>query len=88
MREDEGDQTTSRASNTAKAKSQLALSWRNITVDLGGKTVLQPFSGHVPAGACLAVMGPSGSGKTTLLNALSRRGPLSGGEVQYGGRPW
>jgi ABC-type multidrug transport system ATPase subunit len=50
--------------------------------------VLHPCAGAVRAGTCLAVMGPSGAGKTTLINALSRRGPLTEGEVTYDGARW
>ena len=51
---------------------------------LGGKDVLSKVSGEAAAGQVLAVMGASGGGKTTLLNALSRRGPVTGGTVTYG----
>ena len=76
------------AAATGSGNAALPISWSNMSVYLGGKTVLQPCSGEVVAGACLAIMGPSGSGKTTMLNALSRRGPMSGGEVLYGSKPW
>jgi len=62
----------------------LSVSWRNVHVAFKGTQALRKESGDVVAGKLVAVMGPSGGGKTTLLNALSRRGPISSGEVRYG----
>ena len=71
-----------------KKPSGLPITWTNLSVSIADKTILHSCSGSVRAGSCLAIMGPSGAGKTTLLNALSRRGPLTAGEVRYGGTPW
>ena len=71
-----------------KKPSGLPITWTNLSVSIADKTILHSCSGGVRAGSCLAIMGPSGAGKTTLLNALSRRGPLTAGEVRYGGTPW
>lgn len=62
--------------------------WRDVHVRIGETHALKGVSGSVRAGKLLALMGPSGAGKTTLLNAIARRGPLSGGQVRYGGMRW
>ncbi len=51
------------------AKSAL-LSVRNLTVALGGHTILRDLSFDLFTGDMLAIIGPNGSGKTILLKAL------------------
>ncbi len=53
------------------------LAARNISVELGGRTVLNAISFVVNPGEVLGVVGPNGSGKTTLLRVLA-------GELQPG----
>lgn len=63
-----------------------ALTWRNLTVDIGEKHILKGISGYVRPGDFIALCGASGAGKTTLLTALSQTnfaGEL-GGEVMFG----
>jgi zinc transport system ATP-binding protein len=55
-----------------------AVSFENVTVTLGGVTILEEVNAHVPFGASTAVVGPNGAGKTTLLLALL-------GEIPYRG---
>uniref|UniRef100_A0A7S0J5Y4 ABC transporter domain-containing protein n=1 Tax=Calcidiscus leptoporus TaxID=127549 RepID=A0A7S0J5Y4_9EUKA len=75
--------------DTAKIHIEgLSVSWRNLNVVFNGTQALHNESGDVAAGTLVAVMGPSGGGKTTLLNALSRRGPICGGQVRYGKGLW
>ena len=66
-------------------RSSLGLAWRDLSVTVNNVSALRPCDGALAGGSFTAVMGASGSGKTTLLNALSRRGPLTSGEVRYGG---
>ncbi|PEN14917.1 ABC transporter [Longibacter salinarum] len=47
------------------------LSVRDVTVERGGKTILDHVSFDVRAGEWLGVIGPNGSGKTTLLRVVS-----------------
>ncbi|KAL9596515.1 MAG: hypothetical protein Q9219_005736 [cf. Caloplaca sp. 3 TL-2023] len=65
-----------------------ALTWNNLTVDIGDKQILKGISSYVRPGDFMAICGASGAGKTTLLTALSQTnfpGTL-GGEVMFGGR--
>jgi putative ABC transport system ATP-binding protein len=55
-----------------------------VTLERGGKTVLQDVSASLPKGAsCIA--GPSGSGKSTLLRLLNRLADPASGTVRYEG---
>jgi iron complex transport system ATP-binding protein len=51
----------------------------NLTVRLGGKTVLDGVDLTAEAGRLTAIVGPNGSGKTTAMRAIS-------GEIAYEGR--
>lgn len=55
-----------------------AVKFENVTVTLGGNTILEGVSASVPKGSCTAIVGPNGAGKTTMLLALL-------GEVHYTG---
>lgn len=50
----------------------------NLTVRLGGKTVLEGLSAQVPRGVISALIGLNGSGKTTFLRALLKEVPYTG----------
>lgn len=51
---------------------------RNLTVEIGGKTILQDLSLSFPAGRFVALLGPNGAGKTTALKALAGLIPATG----------
>ncbi len=66
----------------------MSLRLSEVTLHLGGRTLLPPLTAEVAAGEVLAVMGPSGSGKSTLLAWLAGLpiAPLeAGGSVWLGG---
>jgi ABC-type transport system involved in cytochrome bd biosynthesis fused ATPase/permease subunit len=66
----------------------LALTWKDLTVDIGDMQILKGISGYVRPGDFIALCGASGAGKTTLLTALSQTnfaGKL-GGEIMFGGK--
>lgn len=48
------------------------VAFENVSLNLGGKQILQNVSFHVPAGKTLGIMGATGSGKTTVANMLLR----------------
>jgi putative ABC transport system ATP-binding protein len=59
---------------------------RNVSLDRGGRRVLDAVNADVPAGAA-AIVGPSGSGKSTLLRLLNRLADPDQGTITYRGRP-
>ena len=63
------------------------LEYRDLSVQIGERTLLDGLSLHVPPGDFVALIGPNGAGKTTLLKtALALRAP-SKGSVLLGGKP-
>ncbi|MGQ9663185.1 MAG: metal ABC transporter ATP-binding protein [Kiritimatiellia bacterium] len=55
-----------------------AVTFENVTVSLGGNTILENVSARIPRGSCTAIVGPNGAGKTTMLLALLGEVPFSG----------
>ncbi|HKL20706.1 MAG TPA: ABC transporter transmembrane domain-containing protein, partial [Tichowtungia sp.] len=43
-----------------------SIEWRNVSLDIGGMTLLHDISLNVPVGRTLGITGPTGSGKTLL----------------------
>ena len=58
---------------------------RGVTVELGGRAVVDAVDVAVADGEWLALIGPNGAGKTTLLRAIARLLPFSGEIVLDGG---
>jgi len=59
---------------------------REVSVWLGGRTVVDRVSASVAEGEWLALIGPNGAGKTTLLRAVARLVPFAG-EIVLRGTP-
>lgn len=59
----------------------------NVTVRLGGLTVLDSIDLHVGSGEHVAIVGPSGSGKSTLVGLLLGWSPVASGAVSVDGAP-
>ena len=51
-------------------KSVVKVSISKVSVELGGKQILNNVSMEIPSGSFTAIVGPNGSGKTTLLRAI------------------
>ena len=68
--------------------SAMTLEVRDVSVELGGNTVLDRVSLEVPAGTTAVITGPSGAGKTTLLRTLAGLQQPSLGNVAYAGVKW
>ncbi len=58
-----------------------------ISVERGGRRILQAASLEIAHGNFTAIIGPNGSGKSTLLKALAGLWPVSAGEVMFCGKP-
>jgi branched-chain amino acid transport system ATP-binding protein len=59
---------------------------RDITLDLGGRAILNGISLEVEAGEVLGIIGPNGAGKTSLFEVLSGRLQPKTGKVSFKGR--
>jgi zinc transport system ATP-binding protein len=60
----------------------LALRVKNLTVELGGRKIIENISFDLKRGETIVVLGPNGAGKTTLLKALLKIIPFEG-EVEW-----
>ncbi|MBR0752337.1 ABC transporter ATP-binding protein [Bradyrhizobium jicamae] len=58
----------------------------DITLDLGGRSILHGISLSVEPGEVLGIIGPNGAGKTSLFEVLSGRMPPKSGTVHYEGK--
>jgi iron complex transport system ATP-binding protein len=63
-----------------------AMRLRGVTVELGGRPVVDRVDADVADGEWVALIGPNGAGKTTLLRALARLVPFAG-EIELDRRP-
>lgn len=59
-----------------------ALDVHHLTVELGGRRVLEDLSLSVDEGETVAIIGPNGAGKSVLLKAILRLLPKHSGEVR------
>ena len=59
----------------------------DLSVILGGRTVLDGVSFDVASGETFGLIGPNGAGKTTLINCLSGYCRPTGGELRFEGVP-
>jgi ABC-2 type transport system ATP-binding protein len=64
-----------------------AITITNLTVQRGGRTVLNRLGCTVPAGRITGLLGPSGAGKTTLIRAVVGVQIIRSGSVTVLGRP-
>lgn len=62
-----------------------ALACQGLTVELGGRPILQRVSLEVAPGEILGVFGPSGAGKSTLFGALAGEVRVAAGRVSLAG---
>ena len=56
----------------------------NVSVKVGGRTLVERFTGTVIRGDVLGFVGPNGSGKSTLLKALFGEHEVAAGELKIG----
>ncbi len=66
---------------TSQNSSQLLASLSDISLSIGGRTILQDISLQLHAGSILSVIGPNGAGKSTLLRILLGLQQADSGEI-------
>lgn len=66
-------------------RGDITLQARGITVERGGRNILEGVSVDVRAGEVVVLVGPNGAGKSTLLAALSGDQPVVAGRVDVDG---
>lgn len=64
-----------------------ALEWQQVTVEIGGRAILDEVSLSVHHGEVLALVGPNGAGKSTLLAVACSDMELTSGQVMMNGKP-
>jgi zinc/manganese transport system ATP-binding protein len=64
-----------------------ALAFSDVTLELGGRTVLSRVSFSIEEGEFIGLLGPNGAGKTTLLRALLGLVPPMIGAIRVLSRP-
>ncbi|MFP4498232.1 MAG: ATP-binding cassette domain-containing protein, partial [Vulcanimicrobiota bacterium] len=62
------------------------ISIRNLTVELGGRKILDSINLDIPAGDTLVIMGLSGMGKSTLIRSIIRLLEPDSGEIYIDGK--
>lgn len=70
-------------------RPMLEVAFRDLTLSIGKKKLLQCVTGKLSPGRVTAIMGPSGAGKTTFLNAVLGKtlGYKKDGLVLINGKP-
>ena len=64
-----------------------AISFRDVTLRLGNRLVLQRISLDIAGGEFVGVLGPNGAGKTTLMRAVLGLLPAAEGRISVLGEP-
>jgi branched-chain amino acid transport system ATP-binding protein len=70
-----------------RAASAPVLELRGLTKRFGGLAAVNDVSFAVREGGISGLIGPNGAGKTTIFNLVTGVYKVSGGEVQFRGRP-
>ena len=65
----------------------MTLNVSNLSIDRGGRRIVDSVSFEVKAGEVMAIAGPNGSGKSTLLGAISGELKAAEGDIQIASRP-
>lgn len=68
----------------ARNSGRLVMEVENLSIDLGGKTLIKNFSTTLMRGDKVGIIGPNGCGKTTLLNLLLGHLAPTSGSVRLG----
>jgi putative ABC transport system ATP-binding protein len=60
---------------------------RGVTLERGGRRILDSVDDHIHAGSTTAILGESGSGKSTFLRLLNRFEDPTSGSITFDGMP-
>jgi zinc/manganese transport system ATP-binding protein len=71
----------------AAAGALPVLELADVSLELGGRTILRDTSLQVNQGEFIGVLGPNGSGKTTLMRAVLGLVPAASGTIRVLGQP-
>jgi NitT/TauT family transport system ATP-binding protein len=72
---------------TALGTSRPVIAFEGVSLDLGGRRIIEKVSFAVPRGRFVCVIGPSGCGKTTLLRMVIGLVAPTAGAVLRDGKP-
>ena len=70
--------------DTADRGGDLVVVAEDASIAIGGRTLIEHFTGQVRRGDRLGLIGPNGSGKSTLLRTLLGEVPPAGGSLRLG----
>ena len=73
--------------NPQSAIDEPVIQFRDVSLSVGGKTLVAGLNFDVARGETLVLVGRSGSGKTTTLKLINRLLEPTGGEVRVEGKP-
>lgn len=73
--------------STSSKEDIFPLQFQNVSLQLGGKTILSQLSLHIEAGEKVAIIGKSGCGKSTLLNLIAGELTPDSGRILFNGKP-
>jgi ATP-binding cassette subfamily F protein uup len=68
--------------SATQRKTRQLIELKNVSFDIGGRTLFKDFEFILTAGMRVGLVGPNGSGKTTLLRLLSRELTPAAGEIR------
>ena len=77
---------TNQTCNVQPATCNSTIAFRDVSLRLNDRTLLDHINLEIPTGQCLAITGPTGSGKTLLISLLVRLLDPTEGAVLLGGR--
>jgi ATP-binding cassette subfamily F protein 3 len=82
--DENGGSTMSIRFDVAERGGDLVAVANGARIEIGTRTLIEPFTGHVHRGDRLGLIGPNGAGKSTLLRTLLGEIPPARGEIRVG----